>query len=192
MFFPQFKRFQSIIIFFILVCFMIVSLWVRSLSSLSMDLPHYLTFSSPDIWYNFRQIELMIHNFPVYSWFDPMTAYPTGKSIDWGPFLPLIAASLSILTGMTSRADMMYPLFMDHPGFRSIDGPGHLFYRKIPVGLENRDYCFRFIIRDIRDLFCYINVRLCRSSHPGSVIWNFILPDVYCDAEILQESFQGI
>ncbi len=87
---------------------MIVSLLVRSLSSFSMDLPHYLTFSSPDIWYNFRQIELMIHNFPVYTWFDPMTAYPTGKSVDWGPLLPFIAASLSLITGMTSRADMMY------------------------------------------------------------------------------------
>ena len=67
---------------------------------------HY--FHSPDIWYNFRQIELIIHNYPNYAWFDPMTAYPTGKSIDWGPLLPFLAASLSIITGLTGRSEMMY------------------------------------------------------------------------------------
>jgi dolichyl-phosphooligosaccharide-protein glycotransferase len=73
-----------------------------------MDFPHYIAFSSPDIWYNFRQIELMIHNFPGYAWFDPMTAYPTGKSIDWGPLLPFLSSSLPLITGMTERSEMMY------------------------------------------------------------------------------------
>ena len=57
--------------------------------------------------YNFRQIELMIHNFPTYSWFDPMTAYPVGKSLDWGPLLIFIGAGICLLFGMTSRPDMM-------------------------------------------------------------------------------------
>jgi len=87
---------------------MILTIWIRSFTALLIDLPHYGTFYSPDIWYNFRQIELMVHNYPVYNWFDPMTAYPSGKSIDWGPFLPFVIATLAILTGMTSRTDMMY------------------------------------------------------------------------------------
>jgi len=84
------------------------SLWIRSLTPAAMDIQHYLTFASPDIWYNFRQIELMVHNYPAYSWFDPMTAFPDGKTIDWGPMTPFIAASLCLVTGMTSRPDMMY------------------------------------------------------------------------------------
>ncbi|MCX6699296.1 MAG: hypothetical protein NTV68_05120, partial [Methanomicrobiales archaeon] len=88
---------------------MILTVWIRSYPFLnSIDLQHYLTFSSPDIWYNFRQIELLVHNYPVYNWFDPMTSYPTGKMVDWGPLFPFVIASLSIVTGMTSRPDMMY------------------------------------------------------------------------------------
>jgi dolichyl-diphosphooligosaccharide--protein glycosyltransferase len=36
-----------------------------------------------------------------------MTAFPTGKSIDWGPFLPFITATIAIIFGMTARPDMM-------------------------------------------------------------------------------------
>jgi len=87
---------------------MVFALWIRASTTVFIDFPHYITFSSPDIWYNFRQIELIIHNYPNYAWFDPMTAYPTGKSIDWGPLLPFLAASLSIMTGLTGRSEMMY------------------------------------------------------------------------------------
>jgi len=106
--FSQFKRYKSILILVTIAGLMILTIWIRSLIALSINLPDYMTFSYPDIWYNFRQIELMIHNYPVYNWFDPMTGYPTGKSIDWGPFLPFVIATLSIITGMTSRQDMMY------------------------------------------------------------------------------------
>ena len=131
MFFAQFKRYQSLFIVLILVGIMIITLWIRSLTALSIDLPHYLTFSSPDIWYNFRQIELMVHNYPVYNWFDPMTAYPSGKSIDWGPFLPFVTATLAILTGMTSRTDMMYLASWVIPAFAVMMIPVTYFIGKI-------------------------------------------------------------
>ncbi|MCX6701501.1 MAG: oligosaccharyl transferase, archaeosortase A system-associated, partial [Methanomicrobiales archaeon] len=86
---------------------MLFSVWIRGLSAATIDVAHYITYYSSDGWYNFRQIELMIHNFPNYAWFDPMTAYPMGKSIDWGPLLPFIVSSICILFGMTSRPDMM-------------------------------------------------------------------------------------
>ncbi|MEI6293771.1 MAG: STT3 domain-containing protein, partial [Methanomicrobiales archaeon] len=86
---------------------MLFTLWIRGLSAASSDVAHYITVGSPDVWYNFRQIELMVHNFPHYSWFDPMTAYPVGKTIDWGPLLPIITAGSCLLFGMTSRTEMM-------------------------------------------------------------------------------------
>ncbi|MEI6841873.1 MAG: oligosaccharyl transferase, archaeosortase A system-associated, partial [Methanomicrobiales archaeon] len=131
MFFPEFKRYHSLFIVLILVGFMVFTLWIRSLTALSIDLPHYLTFGSPDIWYNFRQIELMVHNYPVYNWFDPMTAYPSGKSIDWGPFLPFVTATLAILTGMTSRTDMMYLASWVIPVFAAMMVPVTYFIGKI-------------------------------------------------------------
>ena len=56
-----------------------------------------------DTWYNLRQIEVMVHNFPQYNWFDPMTAYPAGKIIDWGPGLPFIAAVFCIIAGAATQ-----------------------------------------------------------------------------------------
>ncbi|MGA2911998.1 MAG: oligosaccharyl transferase, archaeosortase A system-associated [Methanoregula sp.] len=131
MFFDRLKRFQSPIIFLILLSFMIFTIWIRGLNAVSIDLPHYITLRSPDIWYNFRQIELMIHNYPVYSWFDPMTAYPTGKSIDWGPFLPFLAASLSLITGMTERPDMMFLASWLIPVFGALMVPVTYFIGKL-------------------------------------------------------------
>jgi dolichyl-diphosphooligosaccharide--protein glycosyltransferase len=36
-----------------------------------------------------------------------MTAFPSGKHIDWGPVFPFIAGAISILFGATQRFDMM-------------------------------------------------------------------------------------
>jgi oligosaccharyl transferase (archaeosortase A-associated) len=52
-----------------------------------------------DPWYNLRQIEVMVAHFPHYNWFDPMTAYPQGKVIDWGPLFPYIASGIVLLAG---------------------------------------------------------------------------------------------
>jgi dolichyl-diphosphooligosaccharide--protein glycosyltransferase len=102
---------------------MLFTIWIRGLSAASSDVAHYITVSSPDVWYNFRQIELMVHNFPDYSWFDPMTAYPVGKSIDWGPLLPFIASGICILFGMTSRPEMMVAASWTGPLFAALMVP---------------------------------------------------------------------
>ena len=105
--YTRLKPYYSYIILAIIVFFMLFSIWIRGLSAATIDVTHYITYYSSDAWYNFRQIELMIHNFPNYAWFDPMTAYPIGKSVDWGPLLPFIVSGICILFGMTSRPEMM-------------------------------------------------------------------------------------
>jgi oligosaccharyl transferase (archaeosortase A-associated) len=42
---------------------------------------------------------VMAANFPHYNWFDPMTAYPEGKVIDWGPLFPFITSGFVLLAG---------------------------------------------------------------------------------------------
>lgn len=86
---------------------MVAAFWIRVIPAESFSYQDYLGGAEPDIWYNLRQIEVMVHNFPQYNWFDPMTAFPTGKSIDWGPLFPLLASGLAILTGAVSRPDLM-------------------------------------------------------------------------------------
>jgi dolichyl-diphosphooligosaccharide--protein glycosyltransferase len=37
-----------------------------------------------------------------------MTAYPTGKMIDWGPLYPFIAATLCLITGASTRTEIVF------------------------------------------------------------------------------------
>ncbi|MDD4127206.1 MAG: STT3 domain-containing protein, partial [Methanomicrobium sp.] len=60
-----------------------------------------------DAEYNLRQIEVMTNNFLQYDWFDPMTAYPYGKNIGWGPLFPMIAGAFAIICGASGQADII-------------------------------------------------------------------------------------
>jgi len=88
----------------ILLVFMAVALILRLIPAFFTGNSGFLYTYDTDGWYSLRQIEVMVHHFPQYNWFDPMTAYPTGKFIDWGPLYPLIAAVLCLITGATSQA----------------------------------------------------------------------------------------
>jgi len=72
-----------------------------------MDIGTLGLLGDPDVWYNYRQIEIMVSDFPRYAWFDPMTAYPVGKHLDWGPLFPLIASVLCLAAGATSRVALV-------------------------------------------------------------------------------------
>ncbi|WP_250545209.1 oligosaccharyl transferase, archaeosortase A system-associated [Methanospirillum purgamenti] len=60
-----------------------------------------------DSWYSMKQIETIAANYPGYVWFDPMTAYPTGKDVDWGPLFPFLCATLCVLMGAVTRPENM-------------------------------------------------------------------------------------
>ncbi len=75
--------------------------------------PHIVEHSVPpvlgaDPWYTARQIELMVAHYPSYAWFDPMTAFPTGKMIDWGPLFPFLGASAAMLSGALTRDEILF------------------------------------------------------------------------------------
>ena len=97
---------RSLILAFLIIC-MVAAFWIRIIPAESFSYQDYLGGAEPDIWYNLRQIEVMVHNFPQYNWYDPMTAFPTGKSIDWGPLFTILASGLAILIGASSRPDFM-------------------------------------------------------------------------------------
>jgi oligosaccharyl transferase (archaeosortase A-associated) len=102
------KRHQRAFILGSLLIFMAVAFAIRLI-----DLPYLvhngvaMVFGA-DPWYNLRQIEVMAAHFPQYNWFDPMTAYPQGKVIDWGPLFPFITSGIVLLAGATgSRYEMI-------------------------------------------------------------------------------------
>jgi oligosaccharyl transferase (archaeosortase A-associated) len=102
------ERYRLHLIVATLLIFVLFSLWLKSFQSAGMIDGGIVRLFENDPWYNMRQIEVMVHNFPQYNWFDPMTAYPAGKLIDWGPLFPLIAASFCLVTGAATRPDIMY------------------------------------------------------------------------------------
>jgi len=105
---PPLKKNQSYIIVALLLLFMGIALVLRMIPAVFIKDPGFLYIFDTDSWYTMRQIEVMVRDFPQYNWFDPMTAYPTGKVIDWGPLYPGIAAALSLITGAATREDIIY------------------------------------------------------------------------------------
>jgi dolichyl-diphosphooligosaccharide--protein glycosyltransferase len=97
------KRYRPHLIILILALFMLLAFVLRVLPFLmTRDQPFFPVFDT-DSWYNLRQVEVMVHHFPQYDWFDPMTAYPAGKMIDWGPLFPLLASTFCLVAGAASR-----------------------------------------------------------------------------------------
>ena len=100
---PTLKKYRPHLIVLLLLLFMAVAFVLRVLPAIiTRDLAFFPVYDT-DTWYNLRQIEVMVHNFPQYNWFDPMTAYPAGKIIDWGPLYPFLATVLCRITGAATR-----------------------------------------------------------------------------------------
>ena len=102
------KQHKSYLVIVFLLFFMGLALVIRLIPALFIKDPRFLYIFDTDSWYTIRQIEVMVKDFPVYNWFDPMTAYPTGKIIGWGPLFPGIAATLCLITGATTRSGIIY------------------------------------------------------------------------------------
>jgi len=97
------KKYEPHIIVLLLFFFMAIAFILRILPAIVTRDQAFFPIYDTDTWYNLRQIEVMVHSFPQYNWFDPMTAYPTGKIIDWGPLYPFLAAILCLITGAATR-----------------------------------------------------------------------------------------
>ena len=92
----------------ILLLFMGLALVLRMIPAFFIKDPGFLYIYDTDSWYTLRQVEVMVRDFPQYNWFDPMTAFPEGKTVDWGPLYPFIAATLCLVTGATTRSGIIF------------------------------------------------------------------------------------
>src|SRR5512136_322405 len=106
------RKYRKYLVWSALVLIGILCLWIRlnplsHLQTLAGGDPLNLS-ASDDPLYNFRQVELIIRHFPAYPWFDPMTLYPFGQVIYWGPLFPTIAAAICMILGMTTRPDIIF------------------------------------------------------------------------------------
>jgi dolichyl-diphosphooligosaccharide--protein glycosyltransferase len=102
------KNRRTYLIMGLVAFFTLFALWLRLLPMLTMGNTDPLSMvASDDPVYNLRQVELLVTNHLNYPWFDPMTLYPTGSNIYWGPLFPTIIAICCLITGATTRPEII-------------------------------------------------------------------------------------
>jgi dolichyl-diphosphooligosaccharide--protein glycosyltransferase len=114
----EWKNYRKYVIAALVVVFALFALWIRLLPMSNMGNAGVLDMPAmDDPMYNLRQVEVMLAQFPGYAWFEPMTLYPTGTTIYWGPLFPTIIAVFCLLTGAATRPEiasvaLLVPPFM--------------------------------------------------------------------------------
>ncbi|WP_321505337.1 oligosaccharyl transferase, archaeosortase A system-associated [uncultured Methanoregula sp.] len=106
--FLDLTKHRKYLIFGLVAIFSLFALWIRLIPLFTMGKTDVLMMvASDDPLYNLRQVEQIIANFPNYAWFDPMSLYPTGSTIYWGPLFPTIIAACCLLTGASTRPEII-------------------------------------------------------------------------------------
>ena len=78
-----------------------VALWIRILPSNSVFLGNgFVRFGGNDPWYHMRTVNALLANYPNRMFFNPMTNYPSGSYIHFGPLFDQMIAITSLILGM--------------------------------------------------------------------------------------------
>ena len=91
----------------LLILFCCASFFIRVLPLLSLQGDLISHIDPYDSLYLLRQVELMQANFPTYNSFDPMTFFPAGATIQWGPVLPFIVTIACLVAGASTRQEIV-------------------------------------------------------------------------------------
>ncbi|NYT05318.1 MAG: oligosaccharyl transferase, archaeosortase A system-associated [Methanomicrobiales archaeon] len=94
-------------VLFLLLC-SLAALWIRLIPADGLVSAAGVDLLGNDPWYNLRQVEATIQQFPAYGWYDPMTLFPRGSTIYWGSLFVQIIAFAGVLTGAATRPEIMY------------------------------------------------------------------------------------
>ena len=102
------KNRRNYLIIGLVAIFFVFALWLRILPMLNMgNTDILLMVGSDDPLYNLRQVEQLLTNHLTYAWFEPMTLFPNGTSIYWGPLFPTIIAICCMITGAATRPEII-------------------------------------------------------------------------------------
>ena len=105
---PDLKNRKTWIIASLVILFALFALWLRLIPMFVFGSGDNLSIvASDDPLYNLRQVEFLLANHLNYAWFDPMTLYPQGSSIYWGPLFTTIIAAACMVAGATTRPEII-------------------------------------------------------------------------------------
>jgi dolichyl-diphosphooligosaccharide--protein glycosyltransferase len=89
--------------FVVLLVIAFISFWIRIVIPWSNVFQNgKVMLGGNDPYYHMRLTEVTIHNFPHRMWFDPMTNFPHGSVLYWGPIHDQIVAFLALIAGFGS------------------------------------------------------------------------------------------
>ena len=107
MFSIDFKDRRTYLVIGLVLLFSLFALWIRLLPAMVTRTDILSAVAGDDPMYNLRQVEQILANYPAYSWFDPMTLFPTGTQIYWGPLFTVLSATVCLVTGATTRPEII-------------------------------------------------------------------------------------
>lgn len=100
------KRYRyGIIGLAVLIC-TLLAFWIRMIPMAGLAGTGDM-IAGPDAWYNLRLVEVALANNFGYIFFEPMTLYPTGQEIVWGPLFTYIASFFAVIAGAASRTEVI-------------------------------------------------------------------------------------
>jgi Uncharacterized membrane protein, required for N-linked glycosylation len=83
------------------------SFLIRTLPAYSGNADVLMFVGMDDPTYQLRRIEQVLANYPNIAWFDPMTFFPNGQPMHWGPLFPLLGATICLITGAVTRTEII-------------------------------------------------------------------------------------
>jgi dolichyl-diphosphooligosaccharide--protein glycosyltransferase len=99
---------RTYIVLALLVISAIFMFWIRIIPLLNLGNGDVFSLVQPDDpIYALRQIDLTLANFPNYAWFDPMTQYPVGSTVYWGPLLTYLCSCAAIIVHATTPSEII-------------------------------------------------------------------------------------
>lgn len=79
----------------------LAALWIRILPAKTVFLPNGLVkFATNDAWYHMRTLYLLLNNYPKRMFYNPMTNYPSGSYIHFGPLFDQMMAIPALILGL--------------------------------------------------------------------------------------------
>ena len=100
------KRYRYGIIGLVVLICTLLAFWIRMIPMATLAGSGDMT-GVPDAWYNLRLVEVALANNFGYIFFEPMTLYPTGQEIVWGPLFTYIASFFAVIAGAATRVDII-------------------------------------------------------------------------------------
>ena len=102
------KNHRRLLIIGLVSFFALFALLLRLLPMLTIGHTDILSMvASDDPQYDLRLVELFLANHFQYAWFDPMTNFPHGTLIYWGPLTIYIAGIACTITGAVTRPEII-------------------------------------------------------------------------------------